>query len=150
VELTHQSELLEVLHEKTLSEGMDENKHNVQDMHKRYKIIMGDIKKATTHLVEKLVDKGFTSGGIIELVPDIGGLYPQKKLLELEESIRKHNDEQEALLGLQKLRHLPRRATDPNLNFNNFNAVRGPKAPMIEEENPFSDAPNFFQRIFIE
>ena len=112
----------------------DELTDKLKQLNEKYEELLVDVKKSTNSVIEKLVDKGMPSTAIVDLIPDVGGLFPQEAVRTLESSIRKHNEEQAALLGLETLRKTP------------------PPQPLM---GPESEAwrllqPDFYKRIFSE
>lgn len=112
----------------------DELTDKLNDLNTRYDELLGDVKTSTSAVIEKLVDKGMTATAILDLIPDVGGLFPQETVRSLESSIRKHNEEQAALLGLETLRKTP------------------PPQPLMGPENEAWRLlqPDFYKRIFCE
>jgi len=126
-ELQRDRELLQALHERTMADlttlerelrrqadTSDEASHRADalaarllDLDGRYRTLQDEVRHSTHDIVEKLVGRGLSTTAIVDLIPDMGGLFPHETLRSLEREIRRHNDEQEALLGLQKLRYTP-------------------------------------------
>ncbi len=112
----------------------DELTTKLHKLESEYGKLLSDVKDSTSKVIEKLVDKGMSQAVILDLIPDVGGLFPQETVRGLESSIRRHNDEQAALLGLETLRRTP------------------PPQPLLDPEAHEWRIiqPDFFKRIFTE
>ena len=131
--LLRDKELLRNLHERSL-ERAEKIKDSRKRLDQEYQELMTEIEESSGKIVEKLVDKGLSCQSILDVVPDIAGLMPQEKVRDLERSIRRHNEEQAALLGLETLRRTP------------------PPKELTEalEKNRSQDGESFFERIFTQ
>ena len=75
----------------------------LEDLQRKHRVLMAEVKRAIRDIVEGLVARGLPSVHIADMIPDVAGLMPREEVSRLERSIRRHREEQEALLGLEKL-----------------------------------------------
>lgn len=92
---------------KMLAEREQKLSENVEKLENKYKGLMTNVRNKTKDVVEKLVHRGMPSEAIMEMVPDVEGLFSDNEIEILEASIRQSSEEQEALFGLQCTAHAP-------------------------------------------
>ena len=161
-------ELLENLHDRLVSESeeqkkllqcsetekehicqkLEEKDDSLARLDKEHKKLIGEIKESTSQTIEKLIDKGMSPTSITSLVPNIGNLYPRDEIIRLERQIREHHEEQEALLGLEKLTSARPRDPEAIAPGNDNKKKRTSTSPEIIEWK--IEPKSFFERIFSE
>lgn len=160
-------ELLENLHDRLLSESEEQKKlleteqststeikqeleqkeDSLARLDAEHKKLISEIRDSTSQTIEKLIDKGMSPTSITSLVPNIGNLYPRDEIIRLERQIREHHQEQEALLGLEKLNPQRQPAADEKSSANGKKKRTSTSPELIEWK---IEPRSFFERIFSE
>jgi hypothetical protein len=162
-------ELLENLHDRLVTEAEDQKKELInsekdkelilKELEKKddslarldaeHDQLIKEVRESTAKTIEKLIDKGMSPTSISTLVPNIGNIYPREEIVKLEQEIRQHHEEQEALLGLEKLQSI-RNPRDPETiaPVNDNRPIRTSSSPEIIEWK--IETGSFFERIFSE
>ena len=127
-------------------EKKDDSLARLDEDHDR---LIKEVRESTAKTIEKLIDKGMSPTSISALVPNIGNIYPREEIIKLEQEIREHHEEQEALLGLEKLQST-RNPRDPDTIApeNDSRKKRTSTSPEIIEWK--IEPRTFFERIFSE
>lgn len=132
-----------------IAEELEKKDDSLARLDAEHDRLIKEVRESTAKTIEKLIDKGMSPTSISTLVPNIGNIYPREEIMKLEQEIRQHHEEQEALLGLEKLQTArPPRDPETITPENDNKQSRTSSSPEVIEWK--IEPRSFFERIFSE